>query len=268
MTFSTMAQVQGRWFHLLHRPGNRAVAVRFLHGLGDYSAVWEPAFAHPALSGLELFAVDMPGFGRTLPVEGEALGVEALATQVASVVRETVGTQRIVLVGHSIGGVIATLLAEQEPPWLAGVVNVEGNLTEGDCFISRPAVSAPDFDQWFEEFSDRIYREGGNKQAMRNFAVGLRLTHRPTYLAACQSLVRVSEHDAIGQRYARLAIPRVCYYGTIDFTEASQQLLAQQSLPSVTFEGVGHWLITEAAEDFYRHLADWLTYVEEKEVAR
>jgi hypothetical protein len=39
------------------------------------------------------------------------------------------------------------MLAKQRPGWLAGFVNVDGNLTEADCsLISAPAATAIDFE--------------------------------------------------------------------------------------------------------------------------
>jgi hypothetical protein len=87
------------------------------------------------------------------------------------------------------------MIAKQRPSWLAGFVNVDGNLTEADCsLISAPAATAFDFEQWFEAFIERIYREGLERRVLRRYHAGLLLSHRPTFLTASRSQVQLSQN--------------------------------------------------------------------------
>lgn len=248
----------GQWFHLLHRPGNRPVSAWFVHGLGDWSAAWRGAFEHPALAGRELVIVDLPGFGRTPAEAGNPPGLERMASRLSDLVSETVGEGRVILVGHSMGGVIGTLIAETRPRWLAGLVNVEGNLTIADCTISARVAGATDFARWYEKFADTVYREGVEKRALRHYHAGLFLVDRPTFLSASRDLVRLSTGGEIGKRYAALSVPRVYFYGTAEFDEASRKLLEERGLAREGFEGAGHWVMGDAQDDFYRRLGDWI----------
>src|SRR4051812_22966301 len=85
----------------------RGPAVVLLHGMLDSAAGWQ-SFA--ATLGRRCLALDLPGFGRSdLPVRGR---LDAYADDVAAALREA-GVQRFVLVGHSLGGGVATAVAER-----------------------------------------------------------------------------------------------------------------------------------------------------------
>jgi len=58
-----------------------------------------------------------------------------------SIERATEGS--VVLLGHSVGGAIAMLLADRYPEKVAAVINVEGNFTLNDAFWSASVAKQP-----------------------------------------------------------------------------------------------------------------------------
>src|SRR5262245_60921710 len=129
-----------------------APTLLLVHGLGGDVTFWDEAWTAPALARYSLVAVDLPGFGTAPPLRPftfaavvERLGrlVDALAVPV-------------VVVGHSMGGTIAALLADERPD-LAGVVLVEATLVPVGPESSGSAAGAQAsdegrFDDWFEDF--------------------------------------------------------------------------------------------------------------------
>ncbi|MBA5778719.1 alpha/beta fold hydrolase [Stappia sp. F7233] len=89
-----------------------------LHGFGGDALTWNNIQA-----GLEgrrrTIAFDLPGHGRALgwPVIGNA-GVSARA---ASASMKTLGLERVHLVGHSMGGAVAALIALKQPETVASL---------------------------------------------------------------------------------------------------------------------------------------------------
>lgn len=91
----------------------------FLHALGASARSWDRVIA--ALLGHDCVALDLPGFG-----DGAAMGhlsvAETLDWFAGEVSRRD--SARWIVVGHSMGGKIATLTAARRPAGLAGVVLV------------------------------------------------------------------------------------------------------------------------------------------------
>lgn len=88
-----------------------------LHGAGGSHLDWPPTLRR--LSGAHVYALDLPGHGRSKPPGRER--IEAYADAVARFL-ETVNVERGILIGHSMGGAIAQEVALRQPPALLGIV--------------------------------------------------------------------------------------------------------------------------------------------------
>jgi pimeloyl-ACP methyl ester carboxylesterase len=116
-------EIQGRSLVYLGGPGPSPAALPLvcLHGAGGSAAVWTQLHAGFA-SERPVFALDLPGHGRS------ALFVEATSLdRYAGVVRDALdalGLARAVLVGHSMGGAVALLVALAVPDRVAGLLLV------------------------------------------------------------------------------------------------------------------------------------------------
>jgi len=97
-----------------------AVPVVLVHGLGVSSAYF--ARLQPLLAAeRRVYAVDLPGFGRTRPrphytLKGGALAASLHEWMIA------LGLTRVHLIGHSLGGPVAVEFAHQYPECVAGLV--------------------------------------------------------------------------------------------------------------------------------------------------
>lgn len=122
--------VGGRVF--ADRYGSGEPLVVALHGWGrdrrDFARV---------LDGLDAVSVDLPGFGTSPPPNG-VVGAGGYAELMAALVEE-LGGQRV-LVGHSFGGRVATVLAAERPELVSGLVLVGVPLLRP---VDRPVRKPP-----------------------------------------------------------------------------------------------------------------------------
>jgi lipase len=109
----------GREVAFLRWGGGAAVPVLLLHGVTDSAECWTSVVRHIA-HGRTVVAVDARGHGRT-PLGDGPFTMAALAADAAAVLREIVGRPALV-VGHSMGGLVAEELALAEPGLVAGLV--------------------------------------------------------------------------------------------------------------------------------------------------
>lgn len=116
------------------RYGSDRTRVVALHGWGrdrrDFAGV---------LVGLDAVAVDLPGFGAT-PAPMAATGAAGYAASLAPWI-ESLGRPQI-LVGHSFGGRIATVLAADRPELVAGLVLVGAPLLKPAVVrVRKPSIA-------------------------------------------------------------------------------------------------------------------------------
>jgi 3-oxoadipate enol-lactonase len=88
-------------------------AIVFVHGFCQSSAYWSPTLEQVAQRGIRGIAVDLPGFGASAAASGPYT-MEGLADALA-VQLDAWGVPRIVLVGGSMGGVIAQHFTLRHP---------------------------------------------------------------------------------------------------------------------------------------------------------
>lgn len=109
-----------RWDSLSAAPG---ALVLLLHGVGGGREAWGAAGsgsgAALAASGFTAVAVDFPGYGQSTPIApydlaGIAAALERLIAQL--------GLGPAILVGHSMGGMVAQELTARSPSAVAGLV--------------------------------------------------------------------------------------------------------------------------------------------------
>jgi 3-oxoadipate enol-lactonase len=87
-------------------------AVVFLHGIGGAGCIWTAQLASFRAAGFAPVALDLAGYGDRPPVS--AMTFEALAADVERAIAER-ELRRPVLVGHSMGGMVAQAALRRRP---------------------------------------------------------------------------------------------------------------------------------------------------------
>ncbi|MGI5230188.1 alpha/beta fold hydrolase [Actinoallomurus sp. CA-142502] len=102
-----------------HRPGEGPTLV-FLHYWGGAARTWRPVIDR--LPGRGTLSIEARGWGRSRALPGPYT-LEQLARDTRAVIADA-GVTDYVLVGHSMGGKVAQLVAAARPAGLAGLVLV------------------------------------------------------------------------------------------------------------------------------------------------
>lgn len=108
-----LERVGGIGLHVRSTSGSDRATAVYVHGLGGSSTNWTDlaGLLAPTAQGI---APDLPGFGFSEPADGFDFSLRAHADVVARLVQER-GNGPVHLVGNSMGGAIALLLAAQRP---------------------------------------------------------------------------------------------------------------------------------------------------------
>ncbi len=97
--------------------GQGSTAVLLLHGIGGGKSVWAETLPVLAAAGVRAVAMDFPGYGDSPGAPTLAAMVDAVGSLVARL-----GAARTVLVGHSMGGMVAQELVALHPGAVQGLV--------------------------------------------------------------------------------------------------------------------------------------------------
>ncbi|GAB4086956.1 alpha/beta hydrolase [Myceligenerans cantabricum] len=101
-------------------------AILYVHGFVDYFFQAHVA-EHLAAAGYPFYAIDLRGYGRSLRDGDDATTVPAIHEHAADLdaaaqAVHTEGHDRIVLLGHSTGGLVGSLWADARPGAVVGIV--------------------------------------------------------------------------------------------------------------------------------------------------
>jgi pimeloyl-ACP methyl ester carboxylesterase len=194
------------------RGGNLAPIV-FLHGFGSTKEDYADIALQPAFAGRPFLAYDAPGCGETCCEDPPQVSIPFLVKTAQTVLRQA-GIRRFHLVGHSMGGLTALLLAYQDPGRVLSFVDIEGNLAPEDCFLSRQVLTHPsaDAEDFFGDFIERARRSPSYASAL--FAASLRHKVRPAAVRGIfESMVDLSDHGDLMAKFLSLSCPRMFMYG-------------------------------------------------------
>lgn len=106
-----------------------------IHGITSSHLAWP--FVVDALPGVRVIAPDLRGRGGSRDVQGPA-GMAAHADDVVAVL-DFLGADRVPVIGHSMGGFVAVVLADRHPSRVSRLILIDGGLP-----LDVPAGIAPD----------------------------------------------------------------------------------------------------------------------------
>lgn len=225
----------------------------WIHGLGESSTSFEPVVG--SLPAFEHVLVDLPGYGRSPWIP--ALGLEALADHLAAWLPPDSH-----VIGHSMGGVLATLLAERTA--VRGVINVDGNISRGDCTFSAAAqaYSLDDFRaRGFAALRNQVYADGATRPELRGYHAAMCFASPEMFYRHACDLVEMSSTNTLAARLAAVKTKKLFVAGVPDgvCVETRRQLDAR-GIPWIGIEPAGHWVYLDQLERFVVEVARFVQH--------
>jgi pimeloyl-ACP methyl ester carboxylesterase len=219
-----------------------AVPVVCLHGAGGSAAMWTQL--HAALNAdRPVYALDLPGHGRSAPLD-EPITIERYAAVVRAFL-DAAGLARAALVGHSMGGAIALMLALDSAARLAGLVLVG---TGARLRVAPEILDAipRDFEGTVERICRLCYGPAAPPEMVARGIAEMQNVPPPVLLGDFLACDRFDVRD----RLSSISIPTLVVVGDQDLlTPPRYAAFLADRIPGArlhTVPGAGHMLPVEA----------------------
>lgn len=258
----------------------QGLPIVLIHGYGALIEHWKPVMRAIARRHT-LYALDLYGFGYSARPAGTP-GKVRWAEQVAAFVAEVVG-RPAVIVGHSMGGVVATEVARSFPQHThalvlvnsSGLQNLDRPLSPTDRFLLG-LIGAPFFG---ETMAGLMGNPWGVRQALRQayhrkervtpelvatFSGPLRRYGAGSYLAVSRNM----EGLTIRLQPGEITVPSLLIWGAEDesLPPAHGEMIQQRMLPQAELRILpdsGHCPFDETPQEFCDVLLPWLNRLPE-----
>jgi pimeloyl-ACP methyl ester carboxylesterase len=240
----------------LHRDGSRD-PILFQHGFGSTKEDYADVVHHRAFDGQPALAYDAPGCGETACGDLTAISIPFLA-DTALAMLDALGIERVHVVGHSMGGLTALMLAAQHPDRVLSFVDIEGNLAPEDCFLSRQIISHPaaDDEAFLADFVERNRRAPSFGSAL--FASSLSHKVRAGAVRGIfESMVDLSDRGDLLATFLALPFPRLFMHGEQNASLSYLPRLAAAGVELAEIPHSGHFPMYSNAPAMWAGIADF-----------
>ena len=224
----------------MHRSGGRTPVV-FLHGFGSTKEDYADCACGSELDEHAFFAYDAPGCGESDCSDLSRLSIPFLVAS-ATALLDAQKINQFHLVGHSMGGLTALLLARSLTGRVRSFVNIEGNLAPEDCFLSRQIVThlSEGPHDFLDAFAERAWLSSTHGSKL--FAASVRHKVRPEAVSGIfKSMVDISDGNDLLATFATLSMPRLFVYGDENRSLSSLPYLQKSGIELCEIPNSGHW---------------------------
>ena len=235
-----------------------------IHGVG-YTGGGHGFFLNigPLSSKLRVLAVDCLGWG-----EGDVLEQEYSFAYLVDFIREfqdALGLEKTNIVGHSMGGWLASLFAYESPERVNKLVLVASGGAMPRQLKSRVEFKPPSRGQLLEQSQATVKHGALDLEALADYKAAL--TGNPERLAAYQRVLNHmnnmetrSRYNTV-RRFSHIPVPTLVVWGKNDQINALEMgEMTHQGIPGskMVVLDCGHFVPTEAPDEFNAALLDFL----------
>ena len=230
--------------------GSGSPALVFIHGWMCDQTYWTDQAAVFSETNT-VVTVDLAGHGES-GMEREGWPLMAFGTDVEAVV-EALDLDRVILIGHSMGGPVVLEAARLMPDRVIGVIGVDA-LQDADHRYD-PEEVAPflaafesDFPGTCRDFVVSMFLEGADQTLVEHVATNMSAGPPEIGNALMRNFV---DYDAAAAFAAvPAAIPIRCINSTMNATNIEANRAHHEDFDVIVMDDVGHFLMMEQPEEF------------------
>lgn len=185
-----------------------------LHGIQSNKELFKSFYTLPSLKDYSLLAIDFIGFGNSSKLENFSYDIKDQAA-IAEIIIKKLEIKKLYFIGHSLGGMVATLLLSPLKNAILGFINLEGNLTYEDCGLSKVVAeySFKDFkENEYLKIKSEIKASGEKSSLLRN--KWLNQIPDFAFYKTSLSIVKWSKSNELLRLFTQAKIKKIFVFGS------------------------------------------------------
>lgn len=250
--------------------------VLFLHGFPDSLHLWDEVLPHFITAGHKVIAYDQRGFGLSDAPEGEtAYKIDAIIGDAIGVLQALDISEKVIVVGHDWGSVIAWLLAIRHPELVQRLVAISvGHPTSYKYSGWKQKLKG-----WYiwlflcRGLGEFVISRDGYRSIRSMGATSLKATNehsdrrvrdlsRARRLTAGLNWYRANARDLFMAKTANCTVPTLGIYGPDIALTAEQMINSEKYVDGpwryVEMTDCTHWIPLDKPKELAEVILDWL----------
>jgi len=209
-----------------------------LHGIQSNKELFIDLLKQPFFENYSLLAIDFVGFGKSSKSENFSYDVLDQANICQKIINQ-LKIKELNLIGHSLGGMVGTLLLEPLKDIVKSFISMEGNLVYADCGLSKVVANLS-----FEDFKNQY----SNKISVSDFV----------FYKTSVSIVEWSKSEKLLKLFKESSVRKLFVYGEKNSYKVK---ILPKNFNSEMISNAGHFMLIDnpsecykAFEEFYSEL--------------
>lgn len=233
--------------------GKGGIPVVFVHSYGGSTAHWTQQLDYTRRDRRAI-ALDLRGHGQSDAPTNMDYSVRSLAADIATVV-DSLGLDKFVLVGHSMGGAASIEYAGMHPDRVAGLVMVgaPGKTSEKDLQQVMATLESDAYDKTMSDYMNRILI-GSRPFTDSITRAGMDRFNKETNLKIIRSIFEYDPLPAL-KKYNG---PKLIISSEAEGKQPDAIAKQAPDVPNQTIMGTSHWIHLDKPEEFYTVLEGFL----------
>ena len=246
--------------HLQHLANCKATAALWMiPGFTETPAVLHSIQTIAMAAKLNLYWITLPGFGSPMMPELDRQLIPALT----QTLEQYSNGSPIMLLGHSLGGTIATKLIPTMPTDQAQLfLNCDGMLVEDTAGTARSLSAASQYQnaeafkamiiEKYEQIISQLKTESNNKRILMRYLNNIQKWPATTLHQWSLYSNLILKDNTIAKQYQQLSCASYFIRGEHSMAYLEQQYIENKNIDSISIAGSGHWPMLDNKQAFLK----------------
>lgn len=232
-----------------------------LHGIQSNKQLFTDLLTQPFLQQYSLLALDLVGFGSSCKPRDFSYDIAEQA-QIVQKILSKLAVERMHMIGHSLGGTVATHLLTPLVKSIISFTNLEGNLTVSDSGLTK-TVSSYSFDE-FKNTYPHIKEDIQNSSEPSSQLRSTWLATVPDYVFyhTARSIISHAETGELLRLYQRTPCPTLYILGE---KNVWKETIIPASSKIAVIPQSGHFMLIDNPQATFTNIQSFLQSVSFRE---
>jgi len=235
---------------------NSRQSIWFLHGFADSGLAYKEVFESILNNNFNIYVVDLPGFGVS-PVNPNYHSIKEQADLLSKTILEET-QEKVNIVAHSMAALIGTWTCQILKGKVNCYFNVEGNLTEADSYFSSKPLKFETVAEFTTSFEKEIFELAKSEERFKRYYSSLRFANPEGMRNWAFTSQKYIKNNKCGEEFNNLNCKKLYIWGDLDTPKDTQKFIKKYQIPNRLYSGVGHWHMSENADNFYSDINEVL----------